>query len=395
MSLSVESSKKRVRRPNKTFPSDTPPEDVATYHLCEKHELYSLHNCPRCVVEKREATMLARHGVKSALHSKGIMEKKNATSLERYQTIHASQTEEVKQKTIQTNKERYGVEHSLQSKEIRQKGSATMMEKYGVEHATQNKEVLAKCVATYVRKFGVENPLQSKVILEKRKKTNMERYHTEEVFQNKEMQQRIQNTMMERYDVVNPLQNKEILARKDATCLARYGNSVIMHVPELFEKKTINSFARKPLILPSGAIMYYQGYEDVAIKALLEDYKEDDIENDVKKMPECKYTWDGKLHRYYPDIYLPKDRKIIEVKSDYTYLLQRALNQAKRESVIQQGYSFEFWICDKQAVLYKTAGWERDEDVPWYKLKRISRMVAVDAVDAVDADDADDIEKNE
>ena len=380
MSVVVESSKKRVRRPNKTFPSNAPPEDVLMYHVCEKHELYSLHNCPRCVVEKREATMLARHGVKAALHSKGIMERKNATSLERYQTIHASQTEEVKQKTIQTNKERYGVEHSLQSKEIRQKGSATMMEKYGVEHATQNKEVLARRVETNISRFGVEAPLQSKVILEKRKKTNMERYQTEEVLQNKEMRERIHNTMMERYHVGNPLQNKEIIARKDATCLARYGNSVIMHVPELFEKKTINSFARKAMTLPSGAIMYYQGYEDVAIKALLEDYKEDDIENDVKKMPECKYTWDGKIHRYYPDIYLPKERKIIEVKSDYTYLLQRALNQAKRESVVQQGYSFEFWICDKKAVLYKTAGWERDEDVPWYKFKRISKMDS-DAVD--------------
>lgn len=371
MSVIVEQNKKRVRRPNQVFPSNAPPENAEKYRLCHTHDLYSLHNCPRCVVEKREATMLARHGVKSALYSKEIMKKKNETCLERYDTIHPSQTDEVKQKIIQSNLEKYGVEHSLQSKEIRDKGNKTMMEKYGVEHACQSEVLLAKRVETNLQKFGVEAPLQSKEVLERRKKTNLERYQTEEVLQIKEVQQKIQNTMMERYQVRIPIQNKEILARKDATCEARYGNSVIMHVPELFEKKTINSFARKPLTLPSGTILYYQGYEDVAIRELLQDHKEEEIVNDVKVMPDCMYVWKGKKHRYYPDLYLPQENKFIEVKSKYTYLNQREQNQAKRECILGMGYEFEFWICDKKEVLYKTGGWETDEEVPWYVAREI------------------------
>ena len=373
MSLIV-SPIKRVRRSNEVFPSNAPPENVLKYRLCHKHELYSLHNCPRCVVEKREATMLARHGVKSALYSKEIMKKKNETCLERYDTIHTFQSEKVKQKIVQSNLKKYGVEHTLQLKEIREKGNKTMMEKYRVEHACQSKEVLAKRVDTNLQKFGVEAPLQSREVLERRKKTNLERYQTEEVLQNKAVQQRVQNTMLERYQVCIPLQNKEIKARKDATCEERYGNAVIMHVPELFEKKTINSFARKPLTLPSGTIIYYQGYEDVAIRELLQDHKEEEIINDVKVMPECMYSWKGKNHRYYPDLYLPRENKFIEVKSKYTYLNQREQNQTKRACVLGMGYEFEFWICDKKEVLYKTGGWETDEEVPWYISKRVKEV---------------------
>lgn len=263
------------------------------------------------------------------------------------------------------------MEHTLQVKEIRDKGNKTMIEKYGVEHACQSKDLLAKRVETNIQKFGVEAPLQSKEVLERRKKTNMERYQTEEVLKNKEIQQRISNTVMKRYHVKNPLQDKEIRGRKDATCEKRYGNSVIMHVPELFERKTINSFARKPLTLPSGTILYYQGYEDVAIRELLTDHKEDEIINDVKVMPECMYQWSNKKHRYYPDLYLPRENKFIEVKSKYTYLNQRTQNQAKRECVLGLGYAFEFWICDKKEVLYKTGGWETDEEVPWYVSKEV------------------------
>ena len=83
-----EESVKRCRRPNITFPFDKPPCNKEDYKKCDIHQLYSLHNCPRCVIEKREATMIQRHGVRAALCSKELMNKKNATSLERYDTEH-------------------------------------------------------------------------------------------------------------------------------------------------------------------------------------------------------------------------------------------------------------------------------------------------------------------
>lgn len=366
---SIKPTKKRVRRPNQTFPFTHPPDEVERYHRCDTHELYSLHQCPKCVVQKREATMIARHGVRSALHSKTIMEKKNETCIDRYQTKNPATLDEMKQKTMDVNLKKYGVKHTLQVQALRDKGKKTMMEKYGVEHALQNPALLQKRVQTNIEQFGSEAPLQNKDILEKRKKTNLERYQVEELFKSKTIQNQIQRTLQERYQVDAPLQNAEIRAKKDATCLERYGNSVIMHVPELFERKTVNSFSKKTMVLPSGNNMIYQGYEDVAIRELLKTHSEEEFTNDVKQMPAFVYSLHGKNHRYYPDLFLPKEGRFIEVKSPYTYLHQREVNQIKRECILQQGYAFEFWICTPKEILYRTQGWDRDEDVPWNKAK--------------------------
>jgi len=36
-------------------------------------------------------------------------------------------------------------------------------------------------------------------------------------------------------------------------------------------------------------------------------------------MPEIWYEFEDKRRRYYPDIYIKSQNKIIEVKSDYTF----------------------------------------------------------------------------
>jgi hypothetical protein len=46
-------------------------------NYCEKHNIESKYKCVKCTVEKREATMLERYNVRSALHSKEIKEKKD------------------------------------------------------------------------------------------------------------------------------------------------------------------------------------------------------------------------------------------------------------------------------------------------------------------------------
>jgi len=50
--------------------------------FCDKHAIESIHKCVKCTVEKREATMIARYGVKSALQNSEIKKKKDDTSLE-------------------------------------------------------------------------------------------------------------------------------------------------------------------------------------------------------------------------------------------------------------------------------------------------------------------------
>ena len=124
-----------------------------------------------------------------------------------------------------------------------------------------------------------------------------------------------------------------------------------MHNAEIFEKVMKNSFKKKQYTLPSGTILIYQGYENIAFNELMKEMKESDFTNDVKLMPKFTYQFGGKSHRYYPDLYIPSQKKIIEVKSPYTYNNQLEQNHCKKDQVVQDGYTFEFWICEKTKII--------------------------------------------
>jgi hypothetical protein len=330
-------------------------------NYCEKHDLYSKHKCKKCIVEKRQATMMEKYGVKNALHSTAIKEKKNKTCLDTYGVVHTFSHESVKDKIKKTNLTKYGVDCTLKVKEVRDKGAETMKELYGSEHAIQNPEIKKKRVKTYIEKYGVENALQKPEIVQKRKKTNLERYGTDEVLKRKDLQEQIRNTMIDTYGAANPLQCPEIKARKDKTCEELYGDKDIMHNPEIFEKVVKNSFKRKEYTLPSGKTIMYQGYENIAYNKLLETIGESDFTNDVKKMPKVMYTQNDKVRRYYPDIYIPSQNRIIEVKSAYTFNRYLEQNKCKMRKCIEDGIKFEFWICDTKNVI-KIITQETDPD---------------------------------
>lgn len=322
-------------------------------NYCSKHNIDSKHKCPRCTVEKRQATMIARHGFANALQSPEIKKKKDDTCLKLFGNVVVSKTEEMKNKVIQTNLKRHGVEHTLQIQEVRDKGKETMVSRYGVEHAIQNEDIKQKRVETNLLLFGFENALQNPEILQKRRETNLLIYGTEEVLQSPEIQEKIKETMVNMYGAENPLQCEEIKAKKDKTCEERYGDKDIMKNAEIFEKVVKNSFKKKEYTLPSGKTITYQGYENVALDELLKTFNEEDIINDVKLMPKFIYEFNNKSHRYYPDIYIPSQRKIIEVKSEYTYNKQLEQNNCKKTQVVNDGYTFEFWICSKHTIIEK------------------------------------------
>lgn len=320
---------------------------------CEKHLLTTTHKCPKCSVEKRQETMMTRYGSKSALQCPAIKEKRESTCLDKYGTKVPSKTKEIKEKTIQTNIKKYGVEHTLQIKEVREKGKQTMKELYEVEFASQNKDLLKKRVETNKLRFGVENPLQNKEVLSKRKKTNLARYGKEEILQVPEFQEQIRQTMTDLYGAPNPLQCVCIKAKKDNTCEEKYGDKNIMTNAEIFQKVVKNSYKKKEYTLPSGNIIVYQGYENIAFHELLKEIREDEFTNNVKQMPKIMYEYAGKMHRYYPDIYIPSQNRFIEVKSHYTYYRYLEQNKAKERQMLANGYTFEFWICTKKEITEK------------------------------------------
>ena len=61
-------------------------------------------------------------------------------------------------------------------------------------------------------------------------------------------------------------------------------------------------------------------------------------------MPTILYQLDNTERRYYPDIFIPKDNIIIEVKSEYTLNKEWDKNQAKFEATKSLGFDFRLEV---------------------------------------------------
>ena len=100
--------------------------------------------------------------------------------------------------------------------------------------------------------------------------------------------------------------------------------------------------------MPYGRIINYQGYENYALDTLLENYiNEDDIISERNEIPKIDY-FKGKIYKYYPDIFIPKDNLIIEIKSEWTYKRNIIKNTLKALATKKLGYNYEFWIYNKK-----------------------------------------------
>jgi hypothetical protein len=63
-------------------------------------------------------------------------------------------------------------------------------------------------------------------------------------------------------------------------------------------------------------------------------------------------TTQRKIKKYYPDIFIPKENKIIEVKSQWwydglgheKYKSRLENNLKKKAAVVAKGYAYELWI---------------------------------------------------
>jgi hypothetical protein len=63
-------------------------------------------------------------------------------------------------------------------------------------------------------------------------------------------------------------------------------------------------------------------------------------------VPRISYEIDGKKKYYFPDIYIPHENKIIEVKSTWTYKCKTDSIQEKGDACKAQGYTYELWCFD-------------------------------------------------
>ena len=122
----------------------------------------------------------------------------------------------------------------------------------------------------------------------------------------------------------------------------------------------ISSFRNKLYVLPSGKVANIQGYENFVLDEIFKTYKESDVIVGNSEIFDAIgvifYEFEGSNHRYFPDIYIKSENKIIEVKSSYTYDVQREQNDCKKNACLGRGLNFCFWVWDTKKIEEYTYG---------------------------------------
>lgn len=79
-------------------------------------------------------------------------------------------------------------------------------------------------------------------------------------------------------------------------------------------------------------------------------FQEEDIKVGLTQMPEIYYEYNDGIHRYYPDIYVPKRNWLIEIKSEYTIKLDPDKIYLKLVACRLSGYNVSLHIYDQQGA---------------------------------------------
>jgi len=213
-------------------------------------------------------------------------------------------------------------------------------------HTQEQKNLTNQKRKNTIKKLNEENPNRQNEIDKKKqiaKKITEKKLNEEDPNRHNRIIETQKNTVKEK-NKKYPNRQNEITKKKINTLIKRYGVRHNMHVPEFFNKSIKNSFKLKHYKLPSGKTTQVQGYEPIALDELFENnYKEDDI---ITQYQGIEYEFENNTHKYYADIYIKSENKIIEVKSDFTMEKEYDKNMAKWEACVDLGYEFEFWIYD-------------------------------------------------
>lgn len=130
--------------------------------------------------------------------------------------------------------------------------------------------------------------------------------------------------------------------------LRTYGVEHAMQNQGLFAKMQKSSFNTKRYVFPSGRIEEVRGYEPQRLDEMLKDgIPEEDIVVNQKEMPVIRFHRpDNRYGYYHPDIFIPKDNVVIEVKSTYTFLVDKQVNLCKWKKASKK-YEFQVYIYGK------------------------------------------------
>ena len=152
------------------------------------------------------------------------------------------------------------------------------------------------------------------------------------------------DTNMERYGCATPFQNAEVKQKIVDTNVERYGCEYPMQNAEVAERSSKNVYKVKTYTFPCGETRMVQGYEPFALDDLVHHgYTAEDVITSRKSVPEVWWTSvDGRPHRYFVDIFIPNENRMIEVKSSFTALKEGVEEKARASR--DAGFVFELWV---------------------------------------------------
>ena len=321
-------------------------------------EKYGVENAQQNkeVKEKSKKTNLEKYGVENPFSSPDIIKKIKNTNLEKYGVEYATQNKQIIEKTINTNLEKYGVKSPLQNNIINTKMKKTNLEKYGVENVSQNSEIHNKKIETSIKHYNVNYPFQTEIIRKKINETCFKRYGFNSPLQSEIIKEKIKNTNLLRRGVEYPMQSLNVKEKLKENNMKKYGVEYAFQSEEVQIKISENSYKYKKYKMPSGEIRNVQGYEPYALDELVKLYKEEDIKTNRKDIPRIKYMINNLEKYYFPDIFIPIENKIIEIKSTWTYKKKMDIILKKAKATKAKQYIYEIWIYnakkEKQIIIF-------------------------------------------
>ncbi len=231
-------------------------------------------------------------------------------------------------------------------------------------------ERTANMKKTFQKKYGVEWVTQSKEFKQKSKDTRLERYGNEYYAGWDKSAATNRAKSVSEQDIINEKRRK--------TNLERFGVENTFHLISRINVARKNSEGRD-YTLPSGNIIRIRGYENLVLDTLLKIYDENDlvIDNRQRKffnLPLFEYiNVNEHKWKYYPDIYIPKENLIIEVKSnwwwngnlDLKYKTRLENNLRKRQAVINNGFRFQLFLFKNKytyRILEHESGFQREQE---------------------------------
>lgn len=164
----------------------------------------------------------------------------------------------------------------------------------------------------------------------------------------KQRTQSYEQTMLKKYGVRNCFQRNETKEKIKTTLISKYGVENPQFSNEI-------RYKWKKFILPSGKQIKCQGYEPFAMRYLLSLYNEEDIITIRNNIPKILYTdFDGSQRKYCPDMWIPKENLLVEVKSNFTYQKHQQNIKSKKSGVIQSGFKFKLLVFNDNGSLNQT-----------------------------------------